>query len=114
VLPPTEIVPHGDFFDFDAKYEGKSDEITPARISPGLTKKCQEITAAINNILQCRGITRTDFILKGEDFYFIEINTIPGMSAESIVPQQAKAMGLDMKDIFTMVIEDAINRKQGG
>ncbi|PLX02886.1 MAG: D-alanine--D-alanine ligase [Marinilabiliales bacterium] len=106
VLPVTEIVSKNEFFDFEAKYQGASDEITPARISEEETETCQELTAYINDLLNCKGVTRTDFMLRDGEFYFIEINTIPGMSAASIVPQQAEAMGLTMTDIFTMVIED--------
>lgn len=109
-LLPTEIVSHNDFFDYQAKYEGHSEEITPARISAADIKKCQDTSIRINKMLNCKGITRTDFIFREGEFYFIEINTVPGMSSASIVPQQVAAMGMTMKDVFTRVIEDAMAR----
>lgn len=108
VLPITEIVSHNDFFDYDAKYTGKSDEITPARLSDELTQKVQQLSSRIYDILDCKGIVRVDYIIEDEEPYFLEINTVPGMSGASIIPQQAQAMGLQMPDLFTLVIEDCI------
>lgn len=111
VFPLTEIVSANDFFDYQAKYEGASDEITPARISLEETERCQELTRKVNRALNTRGITRTDYILKNGKFYFIEINTTPGMSAASIVPQQVRSMNLELRDVLSWIIEDSIARK---
>jgi D-alanine-D-alanine ligase len=112
LLPLTEIVSENDFFDYQAKYEGASQEITPARVSDEITKECQEVTRTVNQLLNCRGITRTDYIIKNDKCYFIEINTVPGMSAASIVPQQVEANNMTMTEIMTKVIEDAIKRSK--
>lgn len=106
VLPITEIVSENDFFDFNAKYEGKSQEITPARLTPELTDLCKDITAKIYKTLNCKGIVRVDYILSEGEFYMLEINTVPGMSAASIIPQQIRAAGLKEKDVFNVVIEE--------
>ncbi|GAB4292510.1 MAG: D-alanine--D-alanine ligase [Marinilabiliales bacterium] len=108
VLPPTEIVPKTDFFDYQAKYEGLSDEITPARLSNDLINKCQDITKSIYKLLNCKGIVRVDYILRDNVFYFLEINTVPGMSKASIIPQQAKVAGVDLTKVYTEIINDAI------
>jgi D-alanine-D-alanine ligase len=112
LFPLTEIVSKNEFFDFEAKYNRKADEITPARIPETLTKACQGISSLIYDILDCRGIVRVDYILKDDKFYFLEINTVPGMTDTSIIPQQAEALGLDMTGLFTMVIEDAIEYRK--
>ncbi|MCK4661560.1 MAG: D-alanine--D-alanine ligase [Bacteroidales bacterium] len=113
IFPLTEIISKNEFFDYEAKYtDGMADEITPARISNELEIKCKKISSEIYDVLGCYGIVRVDFILKDKNFYFIEINTVPGMTANSIVPQQIKTMGLSMKEMITLVIEDAIGRKQ--
>lgn len=107
-LPPTEIVSDNDFFDYEAKYQGKSQEITPARISKLDTKAVQELTQKIYQILGCKGIARADFIFHNNQPHFIEINTNPGMSKESIIPQQIKASGSNLRTILTQVIENTI------
>ncbi len=112
LFPLTEIVSKNEFFDFDAKYKRQADEITPARISAGLTKACQKISSAIYDILDCRGIVRADYILNDGKFYFLEINTVPGMTDTSIIPQQAEALGLDITELFTMAVEDAIEYRK--
>ena len=112
VLPVTEIVSKSEFFDFDAKYNGESDEITPARLNPDQTRECQKLTFKIYKFLRCHGVVRIDFLLKNGQFYFIEANTVPGMSKESIVPQQIRAMDMQVGEFFTLVIEDAINRNK--
>ncbi len=112
LFPLTEIVSKNEFFDFEAKYNRKADEITPARIPETLTKACQGISSLIYDILDCRGIVRVDYILKDDKFYFLEINTVPGMTDTSIIPQQAEAFGLAMTELFTMVIEDAIEYRK--
>ena len=108
LLPLTEIVSKNEFFDFNAKYKREADEITPARIPDNLTKECRGITSFIYDLLDCRGIVRIDYILNDGKFYFLEVNTVPGMTDTSIIPQQAEAMGLNTVDLFTMAIEDAI------
>ncbi|MGB5982171.1 MAG: D-alanine--D-alanine ligase [Nonlabens sp.] len=110
-FPPTEIVTDNDFFDYEAKYEGKSTEITPARISEDELKELQQISIKIYRVLQLDGIARADFIYHKGIPHFIEMNTNPGMSKESIVPQQITASGSSLTKILTEVIEDAINRK---
>lgn len=111
VFPVTEIVPKKEFFDYEAKYtSGMSEEITPARISEEVTERVQELSSHIYDVLGCRGIVRVDYIYSNDKLYFIEINTIPGMSEASIVPQQVRAMGLDLKDVLSLEIEDAIAR----
>lgn len=104
-LPPTEIVSDGDFFDFDAKYEGKSQEITPARISEKETMEVQKMTLLIYQILGLSGIARADFILQNGVPYLIEVNTTPGMSDASLIPQQVAAAGLELKQVFTDILD---------
>lgn len=99
-LPITEIVTDNAFFDFQAKYEGASEEITPARIDDETTKRCQRLTERIYTVLGCRGLSRIDYILRDDELYFIEANTTPGCSPESIIPQQISAAGLDIKKII--------------
>lgn len=108
VLPITEIVPKKEFFDYEAKYTpNMSEEITPARISDYSYKMCQEISSEIYDFLGCKGFVRIDYILKNEKLYFLEINTIPGMSPASIIPQQVKYYGLEMTKLLTILIEDS-------
>jgi D-alanine-D-alanine ligase len=90
-LPLTEIKPFNEFFDFAAKYEKQSEEITPAQLPRESSEKAQDLARRIYHSLHCDGLVRVDFILQEDEFYFLELNTIPGMSAESIVPQQAAA-----------------------
>lgn len=108
IFPPTEIVSKNEFFDYDAKYNGMADEITPARISDELTQEVQSLSSQIYDIFQLNGIVRIDYIYTKSKLYFMEVNTVPGMSAASIVPQQVEAMGLEMKDIFSLAIDDAM------
>lgn len=111
VFPVTEIVPKSEFFDYEAKYTtGMSEEITPARISDEVTERVQELSSHIYDVLGCRGIVRVDYIYSNDKLYFIEINTIPGMSKASIVPRQVNAMGIELSDVLTLQIEDAIER----
>lgn len=110
VLPLTEIVPKGDFFDYDAKYEGASEEITPGRIDESLSQICRDRSGEIYRILGCHGMIRIDYILVGEEFYLLEVNTIPGLSPTSIVPQQAIAYGWSYKRLLGSVIEDSLIR----
>jgi len=109
VFPVTEVLPKNEFFDYEAKYTpGATEEITPARLPEHLFKKCQQLTAEIYNLCECSGIVRVDFILKDEEFYFLEVNTTPGMTATSFIPQQINAMGASLQDFITQIIEDKI------
>lgn len=105
-LPITQIIPKGEFFDFDAKYRGNSLEITPARIPDESYSKVQEIAKSIYEKLDMRGIVRIDFMLVEEKAYVIEINAVPGLSPSSLVPQQVEAAKMSLKDFFTAIIEE--------
>lgn len=106
VLPITEVVTTNDFFDYDAKYNGQVEEITPARISERLTQRVQTLTSTLYDILGCYGIIRIDYIITaGEKINLLEINTTPGMTATSFIPQQIRAAGLDIKDVMSDIIE---------
>jgi len=111
LFPITEIVSKNEFFDYEAKYiKGKSEEITPARIDNDMTKRCQDIATAVYNLTNCSGIVRVDFIIKGNQVYFLELNSIPGMSEESIIPKQVFSMGMKMETVFQQVIEEVLSR----
>jgi D-alanine-D-alanine ligase len=103
-LPPTEIVTENDFFDFSAKYEGKSREITPAQISDSETALVQEYTAKIYRILRLRSLARVDFIIVDGQPHLVEVNTTPGFSPASIVPQQLKCAGISITDCFDEIL----------
>lgn len=106
VLPVTEVVPKNEFFDYEAKYTpGATDEITPARLPEALYEKCQELSKEIYNLCQCSGIARIDYILKDEEFYFLEVNTTPGMTETSFIPQQIHVMGLSLTDVISQIID---------
>lgn len=104
-LPVTEIKTHRDFFDYEAKYLGESDEITPADLTLREEKLVQETAKRIYRILRMTGVSRVDFIMKGSELYFIEINSVPGLSGESIIPQQVRAAGLKLGDFFDRWID---------
>jgi D-alanine-D-alanine ligase len=107
VLPVTEIISKNEFFDFEAKYTpGKSDEVTPAEMPANITNEIQDLSSKIYDLLGCKGIVRVDFIVVREKPYFLEINTVPGMTAESIVPKQAQAAGIEISELYSLVIED--------
>ena len=107
-LPVTEVVPKTDFFDYDAKYNGQVEEITPARIPDELRDRIQELTAKIYDLLGCHGIIRNDYIITdGDKINLLEVNTTPGMTATSFIPQQIKAAGLNLTDVLTEIIEDS-------
>lgn len=111
VFPPTEVVTRNEFFDFDAKYNGQSDEITPARISAELTEKIQRTTSKIYDILGARGIIRADYIVPGNgEPVLLEVNTVPGMTTTSFIPQQVRAAGLDIKEVMTDIIENELKK----
>ena len=111
VLPITEIIPKGEFFDFAAKYEGQSQEITPARLKQEQADQCQERSGMLYRLLGCRGMVRFDYILEGETFYLLEANTTPGMSEASIIPQQARAYGWSISRLLDVVITDCLSNK---
>lgn len=111
VLPATEVVTSNEFFDYDAKYNGQVQEITPARLSEETARKVAEETSRIYDILHCNGIIRIDYIItkdaEGHDVVnMLEVNTTPGMTATSFIPQQVKAAGLDIKDVLTDIVEN--------
>jgi len=108
VLPITEIIPETEFFDFAAKYEGKSKEVTPADLSEALAQQCRQLTSKIYELLKCKGVVRIDYILVGDTFHLLEPNTIPGISPASIVPQQAQAHGWSLSDFFSLLIEESL------
>ncbi len=110
-LPVTEVVPKRDFFDYEAKYNGAVEEITPARIPDELRDRIQKLTAAIYNIVGCSGIIRNDYIItSGNKINLLEINTIPGMTETSFIPQQIRAAGMTVKDVLTEIIENSFNQ----
>ena len=110
VFPMTEVVTGNEFFDYDAKYNGQVEEITPARIPEETAERVRLRTSAIYDILGCSGIIRIDYIItEGEKVNLLEINTTPGMTATSFIPQQVRAAGLDIKDVMTDIIEDKFN-----
>ena len=105
-LPITEIVSENDFFDYEAKYEGKAEEITPARISDQITLDIQKTTIDIYKKLNLSGICRVDFITKGNKSYIIEINSIPGLSEESIIPKQLEVANISLSEIFDVCLSN--------
>lgn len=109
VFPIAEIVSKNDFFDYEAKYtEGMSEEIIPARIPEDIRKTCEQTSLLIYDKLFCRGIVRMDYIIRDRKLYFLEVNTVPGMTEQSIVPRMITASGLTMTGVITDLIEDAI------
>ena len=107
VLPATEVVTSNEFFDYDAKYNGQVQEITPARLPENVTKRVGQITSHIYDILHCNGIIRIDYIIsKAGDISMLEVNTTPGMTATSFIPQQVRAAGLSMTDVLTEIVEN--------
>lgn len=112
VFPVTEIIPTGghEFFDYDAKYAGFSNEVTPAEVDKAVSDQIQEVSSKLYDLLDCRGIVRFDFIYdtNKQELFFLEVNTIPGQSAESIVPKQARAMGISTRELYEMVIQSCL------
>lgn len=111
VFPATEVVTNNEFFDYDAKYNGQVQEITPARLNPDTAKRVAEETSRIYDILRANGIIRIDYIIQKESdgsdkIMMLEINTTPGMTATSFIPQQVRAAGLDIKDVLTDIVEN--------
>lgn len=107
VLPMTEIVSENDFFDYEAKYEGASQEITPARISETERRRVEEVAEKVYRILNMSGFSRSEYIIVNEEPYFLEMNTVPGLTRESILPQQAREAGISLSELFDNAIEAA-------
>lgn len=108
VLAPTEIVSENDFFDYEAKYLGKSQEITPARISEKQLKNLNKTAKKVYDILNMSGFSRSEYIFVGDEPHFIEMNTVPGLTEASLLPQQAEYAGISLSELFTNSIEQAI------
>ena len=111
VLPATEVVTSNEFFDYDAKYNGQVQEITPARLSDDVARKVADETSRIYDLLHANGILRIDYIIGkdengGDKIMMLEVNTTPGMTATSFIPQQVRAAGLDIKDVLTDIVEN--------
>lgn len=107
VFPITEVVTENEFFDYDAKYNGQVQEITPARIPEDVAERVRKITSMIYDILHCNGIIRIDYIIsEDKKVNMLEINTTPGMTATSFIPQQVRAAGLDIKDVLSDIVEN--------
>ncbi len=110
LLPVTEVVPKTEFFDYDAKYNGLVSEITPARIPDALRERIQQETSRIYDLVGCKGIIRNDYIItNGSQINLLEVNTTPGMTPTSFIPQQIKAAGMDLTEVLTEIIEDSFN-----
>jgi len=109
VLPITEIVSENDFFDFEAKYQGKSQEITPARITKEQETQVNELAKKVYTSLRLEGFSRAEYIFNNGIPHFIEINTVPGLTAESILPQQAKKAGISLKELFGNMVEKTLS-----
>ncbi|MDX1278623.1 D-alanine--D-alanine ligase [Oceanihabitans sediminis] len=108
VLPITEIVPNNDFFDYKAKYLGQSQEITPARISDEDAEKVNTIAKKVYEILKMKGFSRSEYIFKDGEPHLLEVNTVPGLTKESILPQQAEKAGISLSDLFDNAITEAL------
>lgn len=108
VLPITEITTENDFFDYEAKYEGKSQEITPARITKEQEEKVSNVAKRIYKILKMKGYTRSEFIFVNNEPFMLEMNTTPGLTEESILPQQAAAAGISLPELFESAITEAL------
>ena len=105
----TEITTRKEFFDYAAKYEyDQTEEITPAKIPAHLYEKCQRLSEQIYKLFNCKGVSRIDYKMNGDEFYVIEINTVPGMTDKSLVPQQAEAMGIDKTELISMIIDATV------
>ncbi len=107
VLPLTEIITQNDFFDYEAKYsEGLSDEITPADIEEDAEKSIKSMSSCLYHEMDCRGFVRFDYMLTKDGLYFMEVNTIPGMSEASIIPKMVKTFGMSTKEFFTLAVDN--------
>ena len=108
VLPVTEIITSNDFFDYEAKYEGKAEEITPANITDELKYKLKLLSKKIYNLLGLKGFSRSEFIVNDNGIYYLETNTVPGLTSESILPKQAHCADISLKELFINAINEAI------
>ena len=109
ILPVTEIISKNEFFDYEAKYTpGRSDEVTPADMPAIITEEVQRLSSLVYDLLGCKGIVRVDFIIVGQKPYFLEINTVPGMTEESLIPKAIVAAGIASDDFYSMIIEDML------
>ncbi len=107
VFPVTEILPKKEFFDYEAKYDpSMAEEITPARISDDLTLRIKNISSEVYDALKCKGIVRVDYMIRKDEIFILEANTIPGMTVNSFIPKQVAAMNRELKDILSLVIEN--------
>ena len=110
-LPVTEIITDNDFFDYSAKYEGKSREVTPADLDSAVTSKIQALSMQVYQDLNCRGMARVDFINHHGEPHIVEVNTVPGFSEMSIIPQQAREVGMQPIELISLLIDDAMLRR---
>lgn len=108
-LPITEIITRKEFFDYEAKYEGMSDEITPAGLAEDIAGRISETSLRLYKLLNCKGMVRFDYILKDRELFFLEVNTVPGLSEQSIVPQQALKAGISLQQLFAEAVMNALN-----
>ncbi len=112
ILPITEIVSKKEYFDFEAKYAPDlADEIIPAQIPAGVYKECQDTSARLYEKLNCKGVVRFDYIYNDSGMYFLEVNTVPGLTEASIVPKMAKNHGMTLQQLFSMLVEEAIGNQ---
>lgn len=107
VLPCIEIVTDNEYFDYDAKYNGQSEELCPAPIDESVAKMLSEVTRKLYSVLECRGVVRFDFILAEDGLYFLECNTVPGMTSGSLVPKMVNVAGFEISDFLTRIIESS-------
>ena len=111
VMPVAEVVPKKEFFDYEAKYDAKmSDEIIPGRFSAEITARIQDMASEVYDILRCEGIVRIDGFVRGEEIIMLEVNTTPGMTANSFVPKMVRVMGLPLREVITGIIEEKLKR----
>jgi D-alanine-D-alanine ligase len=111
ILPITEVISKKDFFDYEAKYQGASEEITPAQIESSWKEKIETAAKQIYQVFNCNGIVRIDFIYDATENkpYMLEINTVPGQSEASIIPQQVRAMGWTLEEFYTSLLDEALS-----
>lgn len=108
-LPVTEIISKKEFFDYEAKYEdGMANEVVPADVLQSVSKECQRISSYLFERLNCKGVVRFDYIFTGEQFYFLEVNTVPGMSEQSIVPKMVRAYGWSISEFYSRLLEECL------
>lgn len=108
-LPITEILTKKEFFDYEAKYEGMSEEVTPAVLTDETARKVSQTSLKLYKLLNCKGIVRFDYILNDKELFFLEVNTVPGLSELSIVPQQALKAGISLQELFSEAVMNALN-----